>query len=116
MHQGAWAPEGSSTPNSLFPDTQTELHRWEESGLISRSDALAAKQVLVAWPELIQPRSCSLLVMAVMGRVWLTAFIGFYSESTGRTTFSVAPVHQRSSHPQVSIFPSSENIVSMSCT
>lgn len=46
MHQGAWALEGSSTPNSLFPDTQTELQRWEESGLLSRSDALAAKQVL----------------------------------------------------------------------
>ena len=36
-----------------------------------------------------------------MRLVWLKAFIGFYSGSTRRTTFSIMPVHWRSSHPQM---------------
>lgn len=49
----------------------------------------AAKQVLCG------------LAGAQMRQVWLTAFIGLFSGSPGRTTFSVVLVHWRSSHPQM---------------
>ena len=43
----------------------------------------------------------SLLKFTGMRLVWLKAFIGSYSGSTRRTTFSIMPVHWRSSHPQM---------------